>query len=366
MSDFLLKTRHWSRYRQYLDRRGNNANEVLEAVIGVYSAHPSGPLSLWTRMENFEEAMLVDLEANRQAFRLPVMRQSVYLLPAKSAWTIRAASLPAPEDPAWERRYSQKGRAIPKDLYPGWTKVLLQACREPQNAKDLKQAVPDIPPELFKMVLNRMAFENKLLRIGSTSLRSNIISYVNTVAWTGKAAPFPNSRQSLHWLATAYFQAFGPARMKDFQWWVGITGTQAKEAIHSISLCRLDGEYLLNEGDQKAFEAFKVPETKSIDILPQWDCYTMGYAPDGRERFVEHTFLNQVYGKLGATGGNALGTILINGLAHGSWSSRFRGKKMEVTLNLFKKVSAGDQNRIEQKFEEIAKLLQAKTVNFVV
>jgi len=71
-----------------------------------------------------------------------------------------------------------------------------------------------------------------------------------------------------------------------------------------------------------------------------------------------------IYGKLGATGGNGLGTILINGKAHVSWTSRFKGAKMEVTLNLFGKISPKMKKNINESFVEIALLLNAKKIDF--
>ena len=71
----------------------------------------------------------------------------------------------------------------------------------------------------------------------------------------------------------------------------------------------------------------------------------MGYAPDGRERFVHPDNQHHIYGKLGATGGNGLGTVLINGMAHAVWTSRFKGSKMEINLNYFEKVNQKFKNR---------------------
>ncbi len=51
----------------------------------------------------------------------------------------------------------------------------------------------------------------------------------------------------------------------------------------------------------------------------------MGYVPDGRECFVSPDMQQQIFGKIGATGGNALGVLLVNGTDHGSWDSRFKG-----------------------------------------
>lgn len=209
-----------------------------------------------------------------------------------------------------------------------------------------------------------MAFERKLLRVGAKSLRSNIIAYVSTEAWNGSTFKNIDPQKAQIWLAKKYLYTFGPTRIKDFQWWAGITLTKAKAAFTAFETVDLGNNLLLLKEDQTAFEAFKIPQKDCIDILPQWDSYTMGYAPGGRERFVSSDMQHHIYGKLGATGGNGLGTILINGKARGAWTSRFKGTKMEVDLNLFEKVGSKSKADILKAFHEIAILLNAKNIVF--
>jgi hypothetical protein len=45
---------------------------------------------------------------------------------------------------------------------------------------------------------------------------------------------------------------------------------------------------------QKVFEAVKCPKG-SVDLLPKWDSYTMGLAPDGRQRFVHPEVQKKAY-----------------------------------------------------------------------
>jgi hypothetical protein len=122
----------------------------------------------------------------------------------------------------------------------------------------------------------------------------------------------------------------------------------------------IGNDYLLHSRDLKNFENIKKSAQDTIDLLPQWDCYTMGYAPDGRERFVSPDMQDKVYGALGATGGNALGVILVNGMAHGSWSSKFAGNNLKVTLNMFEKPSGQVNNDITNQFNKMTVLLKAK------
>ena len=361
MATLIEKIRHWSRDRQLLGKQGNTALEVLEATIGVYSPHPTTALSLHARMKSFSTEAVQQLDQERLALRIPSMRGSVYILPKAMAGKIFSATLPPAGDISWTKRYTQTGRDLPVDLAPQWKAEVLAFLDTPKEAKEIKKAM-DIPPDKLKALLNWMAYERQLLRVGSPSLRSNIISYVATESWVGDALKQESEAESLAFLAGEYVRAFGPVRIRDFKWWAGVTLTKAKAAFSELPTVDIGNELLLLKEDVAAFESYTLPASDSLDLLPQWDCYTMGYAPDGRERLVHPAVQDQAYGALGATGGNAIGTVLVNGQVLGAWKSRFKGTAMEVDLNIFEKPTVALSTQIEARFSEISGVLKAKKV----
>jgi len=331
----------------------------LKDIIAVYSSHPTAPLSLQARVSGFTPQKFSLLEKQSLAVRIPAMRESVYLLPQETAFRIRSAALPLPGDPYWQKRYSQKGRTIPEETYGSWKEQIKRAANNRLTASEIK-AAGEIPDEILKPVLNRMAFKGELLRIGADSLRSNTIRYVTTEKWFPNDFMMPAPDESLGWLAGEYLRAYGPARIQDFQWWSGVTAGKAKTAMTAIDSVTLENDYLILQDDVQKFDQFTPLPIENIDILPQWDSYTMGYAPDGRKRFVDPDMQDRLYGKLGATGGNALGAVLINGLTQGVWSSRFKGDLMVILLNMFDKPNPLLCEDILRYFEPIAALLKAK------
>lgn len=178
MTDINKKFQHWSFTRQCLDKNETNLLTVLRGVIGVYSSHPSGPLSLLARVKSFSEEDFVKLDKQKLTLRIPAMRQSVYILPREFVPKIFSATIAPSDDPAWEKRYSQKGREISPDKYQIWKKAIIKIAAKPLQLKNLKDKV-DVPGDKLKIVMNRMAFEGDLLRIVAESLRSNTISYVS-------------------------------------------------------------------------------------------------------------------------------------------------------------------------------------------
>src|SRR5207302_3509558 len=128
------------------------------------------------------------------------------------------------------------------------------------------------------------------------------------------------------WLGREYLRAFGPARVVDFAWWAGLPRGSAVAALATVPTVKRDGLLLLEE-DADAFDRTTPIEPDVIDVVPKWDSYSMGYAPDGRQRFIDDRFLSLAYtsvaGSPGATSGDGLPLILKGGRAIGSWKHGF-------------------------------------------
>ena len=349
----------WSYFRQGLEKSTPDVLKMLSQIVGVYSAHPSGPLSLWTRVRDLQPKDFHALEQEKKTIRIPAMRLSAYMLPLEFAEKVFPSVVPPADDPVWVNRYEHPSRGILREKYPEYQEALFDLLKEPLTVKEMKPKL-DIPDDKLKLVLNRMAFERKLVRVGATSLRSNIISYIRMDHWHGGQLKEWGEVEAMVWLAKKYLFAFGPARIKDFQWWAGITRGKARAAFEAVETLDIGEEYLLLKADENVYGGFNQKLADEVAILPQWDSYTMGYAPDGRTRFVEPEFQHHIYGDLGATGGNGLGTILIGGIAYAAWKSQIKGSKMMVTLNTFKEVSPLQRREIHHKFGEIANFLGLK------
>ncbi|MDP8900060.1 MAG: winged helix DNA-binding domain-containing protein [Actinomycetota bacterium] len=97
-----------------------------------------------------------------------------------------------------------------------------------------------------------------------------------------------------------------------------------------------------------------------MDLLPKWDCYTMGYAPDGRGRFVHPHIQDRVY----TPAGDGRGVVLVGGRAAGAWQARFSGRVMRVRLGMFERPGAGLERAVEDGFGEISVLLGARDLAF--
>ena len=85
------------------------------------------------------------------------------------------------------------------------------------------------------LAIRMLARAGEVLRISTNPPRSDRLEYVSTEAWLGAPITEVDPAEARAWLAHAYLEAFGPARVADFAWWVGIPKRDAQAAFDSLS-----------------------------------------------------------------------------------------------------------------------------------
>jgi Winged helix DNA-binding domain len=340
-----------------LGRTAPDVETALRDVVGVYSAHPSAPLSLYARTRGFEPDAFRALDAEPAALRLPCMRASIYLLPRDTAH-LPFCALPEPEarrDQRW------KHFGVTADEYAALRDAVLAAAQRPRTPAELRTRTGEGDKRL-KGAMATMTREGTLLRVGAESLRSNALRYVAADAWleAKRGLPDADPDDALAWLAGEYLRAFGPASTEDVQWWTGASAGRTAAALDQHELVEVGDGLLLLASDAAGFEAAEPPARDAIDLLPKWDCYTMGYAPEGRARLMHRDVQEHCYDHRG----DGRGLVLRGGEAVGAWDGRFAGKRLEVSLNMFDAPAAGVKKAIEVEFAAVGELLGAKAVSF--
>jgi hypothetical protein len=263
------------------------------------------------------------------------MRQSIHLLPRTTAHVAFRAT-PAP---ASDRAKRFRHFKLTDDTYETLRKRILKAATQPRTQEELREAT-GADANTLKGVSAQMTRDGELVRVAAAkSLRSNELKY--------QAAEIPNADadEALTWLAGEYLRAFGPIRPKDFTWWAGVGARRAKQALAAHDTTELDDGYLILTEDAKAFEKAKPPKD-AVDLIPKWDCYQMGYAPDGRDRYAHPDVVERCYDFRG----DGIPTVLVNGEAAGTWA----GGNPELFDSATKKV----RSKIDERLAEITAFLQ--------
>ncbi len=352
--DLTERLRSWTYRRQGLGRADGEALETLRSIVGVYSTHPTAPLTLLARCAALQPQAFKDMEQQRQVVRLPAMRGSAFMLPADTAARVFAATRMPLEKHAGSLRYG----GLTFESYARLSPRVLECLARPSTPAELRRCFPS--EEDIYMVARVLAREGRVMRVGA-SLRTDQLKYVATDAWLGAPLEELDRQEALVQLARDYLRAFGPARVSDFAWWAGEPRRAASSALAQLEIAEQDGLVMLEE-DRDAFDRTEPIDPTAVDVLPKWDSYTMAYAPDSRQRLVDDRFLSRAYtsvsGSPGATAGDGMPLVLRSGRAVASWSHRFEGNRLVVTVAPFE-----GQHLPDGAFDAVGQLLSASSID---
>lgn len=354
--DLTPRLRAWTHHRLRLGDRAVSAAEALLSVVAVYSAHPTAPLALGARTPRMSGEEFRELERARQALRVPGMRGSLFLAPRPSAGRIFA-----PFRMSTTRVMTRMRRArMTDEEYSAASQRVLAAATRPRLPRELQEAAGVAGAEM-SMLLRTIRGEGRLLAVSDGTLRVATLRYVATEHWAPGSLNVNDVDGALMELAGDYLRAYGPARVADFAWWTGAAKGAAARAMGTHDTLDVGDGLLLLREHEASFSAIPPPRD-SVDLLPKWDPYTMGYAPDGRARLVHPDTQSRVYVQKGVVApgqpnmglpGDGYPIILVDGEAVGTWSLTLKGPGVE----LFDTVGSGTRRRLDQRLAAAAALL---------
>jgi len=154
-------------------------------------------------------------------------------------------------------------------------------------------------------------------------------------------------------LLRRYLHGYGPADMRDFAAWSGMT---VKEAVQI--LMRLHSEVVEVEVEGKLGLALcedldelqnTVLDDASVCLLPSFDCFMLGHKD--KSHLVAEAYYKRVYRKAGWLSP----VVLVNGCVIGVWSHKRRGRRLHITIELFKKISRSIRKRIDKEAKSLAR-----------
>ena len=186
--------------------------------------------------------------------------------------------------------------------------------------------------------------------------RGTRVTFVRPDQWFGMQQEW-EPQAALAEVLRRYLTAFGPATHKDFAQWVAGSHFKTKDA--KALLDSIAGELIEVdvEGRQAwllAGDAKRPVPSEGVRLIPEYDAYVMGF----RER--EHLFSpeavarTKAHGKGRLEGPGALSWLLVDGLVAGTWSRKRAGKRIELRIEPFAKLTKGKLAGLEQEAARVA------------
>ncbi|WP_250034359.1 winged helix DNA-binding domain-containing protein [Paractinoplanes maris] len=305
--------------RQLLDRRRvRPAVEAVEHLIGLQAQEPQEPyVGLWSRLEGFQPAELVEALESRQVVRTLLMRRTMHLVTAADCLGLRGL-----HQPMLEARVKAVYRREIEDVDLA---ELAEAggphfARTPSILLEVGRAVgarwPSVPARVLGDLLSSLV---PLVQVPPRGVWGRTAPARNTTieAWLGRPVPPPCVADDL---VLRYLRAFGPASSSDIRAWSGLSGL--RESIKRLrprlrSFRDARGRELLDVLDGPLPEE---DQPQPPRFLPAFDNVVLGF--DDRRRVID-----DAYRKHSVEGARF---VLVDGRVAGRWT--ITGDTLHATM----------------------------------
>ena len=170
-------------------------------------------------------------------------------------------------------------------------------------------------------------------------------------AWIGDSRRLDRD-DALRTLAERYFVSHGPATLRDFVWWTGLTVAEAKVALHlarpALERVATDDDELWMSREPAAADEPDAP----AHLLPGFDELLLGY----KDRSASLAPRNA---GLVVPGGNGVfrSTLVLNGRVCGTWTRSARGAAVALELSPFGRLTAAERRAFTAPAERYARFL---------
>jgi hypothetical protein len=162
--------------------------------------------------------------------------------------------------------------------------------------------------------------------------------------------------EALAKLAKRYFTSHGPATLRDFIWWSGLTTSDARKAVE-LAKPQLVQEVIEGQSYWLA-SAGSLPKPKSptVYLLPPFDEYTVAY----KDR---SAVLDPAYNDKVNTGYGIFSPIVVlNGQVVGSWKRAIKRDKVELSPTLFISFAEAEMQALGSSAGRFGEFLNTRAV----
>ncbi|MGH8004886.1 MAG: winged helix DNA-binding domain-containing protein, partial [Limisphaerales bacterium] len=306
------------------------------------------------------EEIQTALWKNRTLVRTSCMRQTLHLIPAVDfALYIKALKKGRTEFLA--KIMSRYAGVTQKE-----TDALNEMIVEALSAGPLTQAeiIERILPEVGKKMKKWMQLAWSI-QIFRSALIEGLICYgpekgkkttfIRVDRWLpGQRKISEEKAQQI--LLRRYLSAYGPATLRDFSKWMGVSAKEAnpvwqslRDELFEVSVEGSSGFILRKDYEQLAESG---PIGQNLRLLPHFDSYMLGHAD--RSQLVEAAHYKQVYRKAGWISP----VILLNGRAAGTWFYTRPGSRLSLKIEPFATFSKTACTKIEEEAERLGNFLK--------
>lgn len=344
---------------------------VVRDVVGLQSQVANAAyVSLWARVAGVTPADIDGaLYQKRTLIRTWAMRGTVHLIarddlplvtvpvwydPTQRVFAA-ASGAAAPVIPTWLAR-----RGLTDERYRILRKAILEALADgPRTRSELHVAIEASLPGARRFIGSWGGVLRLLAREGLVVFglpRGQETTFVRRDRWWPNGAS-PAGRFTSAELMRRYLHGYGPATVADFCYWAGQPVPVAQSALAElgdetamVSVEGMPAMYVLRE-DLATLRRMR--PVSSVRLLPNFDTFLLGHRD--KTTLVDPQHYKAIYREAGWISQ----TILVHGQAAGTWTSRQRGKTLEIRLAPFGRLARPVRTALRAEAESLARFLGA-------
>jgi hypothetical protein len=181
---------------------------------------------------------------------------------------------------------------------------------------------------------------------------NNETTFIRVEQWLGNRIPSVPEEQARMALLRRYLRTYGPATIKDFAHWSGMRAAEVRPLPERLrdELAEVEiagNQCLLLRDDLKNLRE-GTPAQISVRLLPHFDPYLLAHRE--KDHLVEARHYKLVYRNQGWISP----VVLVSGSIAGVWQYKKQGKKLQVTIEPFGKLSRQVRSAIGREAECLA------------
>jgi DNA glycosylase AlkZ-like len=180
----------------------------------------------------------------------------------------------------------------------------------------------------------------------------------HTYALLGERVPtlkFFSREESLSKLAAIYFNSHGPATLKDFSWWSGLTLTDSKLALEAIKSGLTS---IQNESQTYWFSKslkIKNEQKDKVFLLPTFDEFIVSYTDRSA------VLISEKHKTIVSNNGLFRAILVFNGKVIGTWKRTIKKDKAAIEFDFFEKPGKEVKELTIKEAEKFGKFIGKET-----
>lgn len=339
-------------YNQQLSVSSFQTPAGLVSWMGAIQAqdYAMAKWAIGLRIENITDDLVEQAISEGTIIRTDILRPTWHLIaPADIRWMLQLTA------PGIYKRmaYYDRQLGIEKRELLKSTKLFEKMLRGKQQLTR---------PEL-EAIFTKAKFNCEGMRFGHLLMHAELQGLICSGGRKGKQITYAlleervpgvkkyNKAESLALLTQKYFQSHGPATLKDYVWWSGLTTLEAKEGI-----TLLEGKIKSITLHEEVLWYIDLPRETKVDktiyLLPNYDEYVVGY--NNRAALIPEKNKSKI-----SRAGNPLfsNTIIIDGQVQGTWKRTWKTNGVTIDSTVFHKVTSANEKQMDQAGKRFKKFL---------